>query len=129
MTNGARIVVDPDSGVAPWRQVHDQLVHLIRVAELPIGGRLPPIRQLARDLGLSAGTVARVYRELENTGVLHTARRNGTVVAAIPAADMDAATALSRAAAAYTDVARGIGATESDAVQAVRLAFARTDPS
>ena len=79
-----RITVDPDSGVAPWRQVRDQLLHLIRAGALPVGARLPAIRQLAGDLGLAAGTVARVYRELEADGILHTARRQGTVVAGVP---------------------------------------------
>ncbi|MGH3880108.1 MAG: GntR family transcriptional regulator, partial [Actinophytocola sp.] len=73
-----RVVVDPDSGVAPWRQVRDQLTHLVRTGALPVGSRLPAIRQLAGDLGLAAGTVARVYRELEAAGVLRTARRAGT---------------------------------------------------
>ncbi len=58
---------------------------LIAGGQLPVGARLPTIRQLAGDLGLAAGTVARAYRELEADGVLHTARRRGTVVVAPPA--------------------------------------------
>jgi GntR family transcriptional regulator len=81
-----RIAVDPDNGVAPWRQVRDQLLHLVRVGALPVGARLPTIRQLAGDLGLAAGTIARVYRELESVGVLRTARRQGTAAAAVRAA-------------------------------------------
>jgi DNA-binding transcriptional regulator YhcF (GntR family) len=73
-----RILVDPDNGVPPWRQIKDQLVRLILAGELPIGAQLPSIRQLARDLGLATGTVARVYRELEATGVLRTAGRGRT---------------------------------------------------
>jgi GntR family transcriptional regulator len=116
-----RILVDPDTGVAPWRQVRDQLVHLIRVGELPVGGPLPSIRQLARDLGLSIGTVARVYRELEAVGVLHTARRNGTVVAAVPEAA--ASTPLAKAAAAYVTYAKTLGVDRQDALQAVLHAY------
>ncbi|MET0133819.1 MAG: GntR family transcriptional regulator [Kibdelosporangium sp.] len=116
-----RIVVDPDSGVAPWRQVRDQLVHLIRIGELPLGGQLPSIRQLARDLGLSVGTVARVYRELETDGVLHTARRKGTVVAARP--DTGTATALAEAAAEFVTTAQALGVDRQEAVQAVLPAF------
>ncbi|GAA1346187.1 GntR family transcriptional regulator [Saccharothrix algeriensis] len=120
------ISVDPDSGVAPWRQVRDQLVHLIRAGELPAGSALPPIRQLARDLGLSAGTVARVYRELETAGLLSTARRRGTVVAAAPppstAADVPAA--LAAAAERYAAEARALGVDPDRAVRAVRDACA-----
>jgi GntR family transcriptional regulator len=80
-----RLVIDVTSGVAPWRQVRDQLGMLIAGGHLPVGTQLPTIRQLANDLGLAAGTVARAYRELETDGVLRTARRRGTVVVAPPA--------------------------------------------
>ncbi|CRK55383.1 Transcriptional regulator, GntR family [Alloactinosynnema sp. L-07] len=123
----ARILVDPDGGVAPWRQVRDQLVQLIRDGELPIGSRLPSIRQLARDLGLSAGTVARVYRELETAGALHTARRNGTVVAAIPRTHTNAGTALAKAAADYVARVKAIGLTEAEGLAAVLHAFANSE--
>ncbi|MFJ6672265.1 GntR family transcriptional regulator [Actinosynnema sp. NPDC091369] len=125
-----RLLVDPDSGVAPWRQVRDQLVHLIRVGELPVGAPLPSIRQLARDLGLSVGTVARVYRELEAAGVLRTARRNGTVVAAVPpSGDGSAAAALASAATEYVASARALGVDRQDAVQAVLRAYLDEGPA
>jgi len=118
--SGPRIAVDPDSGVAPWRQVRDQLLHLIRVGALPVGARLPTIRQLAGDLGLAAGTVARVYRELETAGVLATARRQGTVVAGVPAAHGDE---LARAAADYAARAAELGADPHTAAAAVFAAW------
>ena len=115
-----RVVVDPDSGVAPWRQVRDQLVHLIRTGALPVGSRLPAIRQLAGDLGLAAGTVARVYRELEAGGVLHTARRQGTVVAAVPGTPADA---LAEAARRYAVTAAELGVDPHTAAAAVHAAW------
>ncbi len=39
------------------------------------------MRQLAADLGLAAGTVARTYRELEQAGLVQTRRGAGTRVA------------------------------------------------
>lgn len=114
-----RIVVDPDSGIPPWRQIKDQLVRLIRLGDLPVGAQLPSIRQLARDLSLSSGTVARVYRELEAAGVLRTARRAGTVVAAIPSQDTDSAAALDRAAAEFVLSAKALGVSFQDALDAV----------
>jgi GntR family transcriptional regulator len=123
----SRIVVDPGSGVAPSRQIRDQLVRLIQVGELPVGAQLPSIRQLAGDLGLSAGTVARVYRELEAAGVLHTARRNGTVVAAVPDQETDAVAALERAAAEFVMSVKALGADLPDAVRAVEAAWARSE--
>lgn len=79
-----RLVVDLAGGVAPWRQIRDQLVRLVADGALPVGARLPPIRQVAADLGLAPGTVARAYRELEADGTVRTGRRRGTVVAAVP---------------------------------------------
>jgi GntR family transcriptional regulator len=115
-----RIAVDPDNGVAPWRQVRDQLLHLVRAGALPVGARLPTIRQLAGDLGLAAGTIARVYRELETAGVLHTARRHGTVVASVPAPHE---TALTEAAAAYAARAAELGVDPHTAAAAVHAAW------
>jgi DNA-binding transcriptional regulator YhcF (GntR family) len=95
-------------------------LHLIRAGALPVGARLPAIRQLAGDLGLAAGTVARVYRELETAGILHTARRQGTVVAAVPVAVGDE---LARAAAAFAAQAAALGADPHAAAAAVFAAW------
>jgi DNA-binding transcriptional regulator YhcF (GntR family) len=116
-----RIVVDPGSGVAPWRQVRDQLLHLVQSGALPVGSRLPAIRQLAGDLGLAAGTVARVYRELETAGVLRTARRAGTVVAAVPAEPVT--DPLGDLAAEYAARAAALGAGPRAAADAVLAAW------
>lgn len=113
-------MVDPDSGIAPWRQVRDQLLHLVRTGALPVGSRLPTIRQLAGDLGLAAGTIARVYRELEAGGVLRTARRQGTVVAAVPGAPD---VALAEAARLYAARAAELGADPHTAAAAVYTAW------
>jgi hypothetical protein len=79
--SGPRITVDPESGVAPWRQVRDQLLHLVRVGALPVGARLPTIRRLAGDLGLAAA--AYVARAVELGADPHTAA--AAVFAAWPA--------------------------------------------
>lgn len=100
-----KVVVDTDLGIAPWRQVRDQIIRLITTGALAPGTRLPAIRQLARDLALASGTVARVYRELEEGGWVYTARAKGTVVAEL--ADRPGKAALLRAAA--DDYARAVG--------------------
>lgn len=75
-----RVEIDLGSGVAPYEQIRAQVVGLVVAGRLQVGDRLPPIRALATDLGLAAGTVARAYRELESAGVVTTRRRAGTVV-------------------------------------------------
>jgi DNA-binding transcriptional regulator YhcF (GntR family) len=118
-----QVAVDTASGVAPWRQVHDQIAALAAAGVLPAGRQLPTIRQLARDLGLSPGTVARAYRELEAAGVLHTARRHGTVVAAAADRDAHRADPLRQAAADYVARARALGVDLQRALAAVRAQY------
>ncbi len=64
--------------------LHDQLVgelrRLIATGKLAPGDELPPVRQLANDLGINLNTVARAYRELTDAGLLASARGRGTVV-------------------------------------------------
>ncbi|EMD26405.1 GntR family transcriptional regulator [Amycolatopsis azurea] len=117
-----KVVVDTDLGIAPWRQVRDQVVHLITTGALAPGTRLPPIRQLARDLALASGTVARAYRELEEDGWVQTARARGTVVA--EAADRPGKADLLRAAADdYARAARELGVDPAVALTAVATAL------
>lgn len=121
MTDAPRLTVDLASGVAPWRQIREQLTQYVASGALPVGTRLPTIRQLAADLGLAAGTVARAYRELEANGTLHTARRRGTVVAALPPGTPTdpARTATEQ----YVTRLRAMGVDADTAVAAVRACF------
>lgn len=52
MTSAPRLVLDLGSGVAPWRQVRDQLALLLAGGQLPMETQLPTILQLTGDLGL-----------------------------------------------------------------------------
>jgi DNA-binding transcriptional regulator YhcF (GntR family) len=118
------VVVDTDSGLAPWRQVHDQLVGLILSGALPAGTRLPTIRQLAGDLGLAAGTIARTYRELEVGGWVVTGRARGTVVAERASAP-DVVESLRLLARDYVTRAMGLGVDAETAARAVFEAYPR----
>lgn len=76
------ISVDPAQPEPPYQQVRVQVLALLANGALTVGTRLPTIRQLAADLDLAAGTVARAYRELEGDGVIETRGRRGTFVRA-----------------------------------------------
>ena len=79
-----RITVEPTSRTPPFEQIKRSILGLVGDGHLDVGHRLPPIRQLAGDLGVAPNTVARAYRELETLGVLRSRGRRGTVVAARP---------------------------------------------
>ncbi|MGN7250637.1 MULTISPECIES: GntR family transcriptional regulator [unclassified Arthrobacter] len=81
----AGISVDLGSPTPPYEQIRLQVSALIAAGGLTAGTRLPAVRSLAADLGLAAGTVARAYKELEQSGLIETRRRNGTVVVGLPA--------------------------------------------
>ena len=123
--NPVKVVVDSGNGIPPWRQVRDQLVRLITTGSLAAGVRLPTIRQLARDLDLSPGTIARTYRELELAGLVRTGRARGTVVA--ETATVTPAGALRDLARDYATAAHGLGidgaAAIEAATEAVRAAY------
>ena len=75
------IRIDPRSAVPLTDQVRRGIRRAIAEGELAPDDRLPPVRQLAADLGINLNTVARAYRELERDGLVLTARGRGTVVA------------------------------------------------
>lgn len=74
------IGVDPDSPVQPAEQIRSQLAALVQSGELAADARLPTVRQLAADLRVAAGTVAKAYRDLEQAGLIRTGRAAGTRV-------------------------------------------------
>jgi DNA-binding transcriptional regulator YhcF (GntR family) len=120
--------VDTSSAVPPYDQVRAQLTSLITGGALAPGTRLPAIRQLAGDLGIAPGTVARAYRELEHAGLVATRGRHGTRVTApsdpAPATPAHGAH-LDEAAAAFAAAAARAGANLDQAVGALRRAFAQ----
>lgn len=122
MSRPIELIVDTASPVPPFEQLRAQLAELIRHGMLQPGDRLPPVRQLAADLGLAIGTVARAYREIEQAGLVQSRRGAGTKVAtpiemSTPA---DRARLLAGHAARYVAEARRLGVT-NDALQAAVL--------
>jgi DNA-binding transcriptional regulator YhcF (GntR family) len=115
--------IDPRSPVAPYEQLRQQVTALVLAGGLAPGDRLPSIRQLANDLGVAGGTVARAYRELESDGVVSTRGRHGTVIEGPPRQPAPTAE-LIEAARSYAGQASRTGATLEDALTAVRVAFA-----
>ncbi|MEO8556342.1 MAG: GntR family transcriptional regulator [Actinomycetota bacterium] len=110
------LTVTPDDPTPAYEQLRRQLVDLIEGGQLLEGQRLPPLRQLAGDLGLAVGTVARTYRELEMAGLVRSRRGGGTRVSTPmpkPSA-RERQARLATLAAAYVMKARALGATDAE---------------
>lgn len=74
------ITVDTSSPTPPFEQIRQQIQDLVIGGLLQEGTKLPTIRQLAGDLGVAPGTVARAYGELETAQLVRTERSKGTRV-------------------------------------------------
>lgn len=68
-----------------YRQIADQLRHLIDRREYPVGGRLPPERELAEKLGVSRPSVREALIALEVEGRVRIRMGSGVYVVDRPA--------------------------------------------
>ncbi|WP_405497434.1 GntR family transcriptional regulator [Streptomyces sp. NBC_00096] len=122
--NELTVQVDTTSAVPAYEQIRAQVADLVLGGHLAEGDRLPPVRQLAADLGLAIATVARAYRELESAGMVRSRRGAGTRVTRPvhpgPVIDEE----LARAARDYVTTTRRMGASDEQLLAAIRLALA-----
>ena len=72
--------VDRASPLPVYVQLAEQIRLLVRRGALGPGDPLPTVRELAVALGINANTVARVYRDLQQEGLLRLERGLGTFV-------------------------------------------------
>jgi GntR family transcriptional regulator len=73
---------NPSSGVPIYVQLKEQVRHAIETGALSTGDQLPGIRSLAETLVINPNTVIKVYRELEQEGVLEIRHGLGAFVIA-----------------------------------------------
>ena len=76
------IVIDENDRRAIYQQVVDEIKALIARGELREGAALPPVRQVAADLGVNLNTIATAYRELQREGLISVRHGAGAVVVA-----------------------------------------------
>lgn len=116
-----RLQVDLTDPTPPYEQLRRQLAALIASSVLEDGTRLPPVRQLAADLDLAPGTVARTYRELQAAGLATTRRGGGTRVRrpSSPSSSRSRRAALDAYAAAYVQQAALLGVGDAEVQDAV----------
>lgn len=80
------ITLRRESGTPVYRQITDQIADLIQRGALPPGARLPPVRALAGELGLTRLTVHSAYSELQARGLIASFVGRGSFVTAHPRA-------------------------------------------
>lgn len=74
------ITIDENDARPIYRQVVDEIKSLIARGELREGASLPPVRQVAADLGVNLNTIATAYRELQSEGLITVRHGSGAVV-------------------------------------------------
>lgn len=74
------LTIVPDDPRPIYQQVADGIKELIAHGKLPEGATLPPVRQLAADLGVNLNTIAIAYRELQKEGLIAVKHGSGSVV-------------------------------------------------
>ncbi len=75
--------IQPDSEIPASKQLFDQIRFAIASRQYPPGHRLPSTRQLATITGLHRNTISKVYRQLEETGLVESLVGSGIYVKAL----------------------------------------------
>jgi GntR family transcriptional regulator len=74
------VTVDERDARPLYQQLVDEIKTLIARGELEEGTLLPPVRQVASDLGVNLNTVAFAYRRLQKEGLIRVRHGSGAVV-------------------------------------------------
>jgi DNA-binding transcriptional regulator YhcF (GntR family) len=125
-TRTYRLRIDDASDRSIYEQIIAQITEAVATGELRPGERLATVRQLADQLDVAPGTVARAYSELERLGVVVTEGARGTRVAdrgAPPARMSEGADTLAGLLRPVAVAAFHLGATADDLRQALETAM------
>ena len=78
------LTLDPRDSTPIYAQLERGVRAAIATGRLKPGDQLPTVRQMTVELRVNANTVARVYSELERSGVIETKRGVGSFISASP---------------------------------------------
>lgn len=109
--------IDRSFSVPVGRQLYGLLSYELSHGDLPKGTKLPSVRRLARDLGISQATVAQVYRDLRDAGLLEMRHGSGAFTRLAIPRGKD-----SREASFRADIERLLARAEELAISPVSLA-------
>lgn len=74
------IKIEPESEVAIYVQLTNQIIEGIAKGELQPGDTLPSVRALAADLSVNMHTVNKSYHELEKKGIIRIVPKSGAII-------------------------------------------------
>jgi GntR family transcriptional regulator len=72
--------VDTRSGVAPYRQLVQQVRQALQLGILEVGDQLPTVKEVVAQVAINPNTVLKAYRELEHGGLVEGRPGLGTFV-------------------------------------------------
>jgi DNA-binding transcriptional MocR family regulator len=79
-----QLKLDKVSSTPAYQQIHEQIVKLVQDGLLEAGAKLPSVRALARELGVSLATVQTAYEELEAINFIESRHGSGTFITGKP---------------------------------------------
>ena len=117
------IILSNSSDKPIYEQISSQVKAQILSGALAAGAKLPSIRALASDLGVSVITTKRAYEELERDGFIETVTGKGSFVAAQNAELLreEALRRTEQALRGAVDTARQGGVTDSEVREMLEL--------
>jgi GntR family transcriptional regulator len=121
------ITIDETDSRALYQQVVDEIKALIVRGELEEGSSLPPVRQVAADLGVNLNTIAFAYRQLQKAGLIKVRHGAGAVVTARVVTQDNAEQLHPKLIAALTDLILS-GLTRAEVMAEVKNALNTLSP-
>jgi GntR family transcriptional regulator len=119
--------LDPQSGVAPYLQLVQQVKQALRLGMLCVGDQLPTMREVVAALAINPNTVLKAYRELEYAGLVTSRPGQGTfVVRTLAGASLESHAALRRALERWLQSARDAGLDEESILALFTATFRET---
>lgn len=117
--------LDPRSGVAPYRQLVDQVRSAMVSGLLREGDQLPSVRDVVTQITINPNTVHRAYRELEHLGIAEGRAGLGTFITSQPSVALNTTEreSLERELKDRISEARDIGMSEEQIIELITVAF------
>jgi len=115
--------IDPRSSIPLYVQIADRIRIAVATGEMPSGGALPSVRNLASQLRVNPATVVQAYRELEEVGVVESRQGAGTFVRELaePKRDAERQRLARRLVRQLLQEAAALGVMREDLEQALRV--------